>query len=313
MSPTDTVSVYVVTPTRNNLDELTRCLASLQGQTVVPARVYVCSDGSTDGTVEALEQSDREGPAEIRVLTHPENAHRGRPATRNLALAQLDSEYVWYVDSDMVLEPDALERHLELVESQPCLSQGQVVYANARDNAWAGYLDTRAYHRLPDRGVVPFTWFSAANALVRTAHVKAIGGFDARFAGYGGEDFDFAHRLTRHTGEPIINNRRAIATTVEDKSIEAAMSQFEEYGAGNLHLLEALHPEMPRTFELERLESSTLVDRLFRAMLNRRLERVVDVAIRYGPGRMRNQLLNYKVIAAVWRGYGSVPLRSEAG
>jgi glycosyltransferase involved in cell wall biosynthesis len=313
MSTDSAGSATAVLPTRNNLDELIRCVESLEAQTRPPARIVVCVDGSTDGTIEHFAGLHAAEPIATDVLTHPENAHRGRPATRNLALEHVDSEYVWYVDSDMVLEPDALERHLELVESQLCLSQGQVVYANARDNAWAGYLDTRAYHRLPDRSVVPFTWFSAANALVRTDHVKAIGGFDARFAGYGGEDFDFAYRLTRHTGEPIINNRRAIATTVEDKSIAAAMSQFEEYGAGNLHLLEALHPEMPRTFELERSESPALVDRLFRAMLNRRLERVVDAAIHYGPSRMRNQLLNYKVIAAVWRGYRSVPQGSEAG
>lgn len=299
-------TVSVVIPTHNNLSELTECLSSLRAQAYRSEQVLVCVDGSTDGTIEYLHGAGGGGSLKVVALTHPGNAHRGRPATRNLALGHLDSDYVWFVDSDMVLAPDALEQHLMLVERGACISQGQVVYENAGESPWAGYLDTRAYHRSPDEAVIPFTWFSAANAFVRTSHVSAIGGFDERFASYGGEDFDFAYRLAQRTGAPIINNRRAVARTVENKSIEAALAQFEEYGSENLHLLESLHPDMPRTFELQRLDSTAFTDRLFAAVLRQPFERVVDLLVRFGPTRLRNRLLNYKVVAAVWRGYRSV-------
>ena len=132
-------------------------------------------------------------------------------------------------------------------------------------------------------------------------------GFDPRFVGYGGEDFDFAYRLQRLSGEPIINNKKAVATTVELKTVKTALGQFQEYGATNLHLLESLHPDMPRTFELQRLDSRAVTDRLFVALLNPAVEQIADGLIRIGPRPVRNRLLNYKVISAVWRGYRSVP------
>ena len=168
-------TVSVVVPTHDNLDELARCLASLQAQDHAPVRILVCVDGSTDGTLEYFAAMADSSPA-IHALTHPGNAHRGRAATRNLALDLLHDEYVWFVDSDMVLAPDALTRHLSLVEDRAYTSQGLVVYANADEAPWAGYLNTRGRHRRPDGAAIPFTQFSTANALVRTTYVQRLAG-----------------------------------------------------------------------------------------------------------------------------------------
>lgn len=296
--------VDVVIPTRNNLSTLRGCIASLSIQTHRPDRIVVCVDGSTDGTLEYL-LSTADGPTAIQVLTHPSNTHRGRAATRNLALGVLADGYTWFVDSDMVLDRDALVRHLEVVEASPCTSVGAVTYMNAGEAPWAGYLATRGRHRWPDGATLPFTQFTTANALVRSDHIRALGGFDERFVGYGGEDIDFAYRLQQLTGEPFINNRRAVARTVETKSPRDALSRLGGYGATNLHLLEELHPNMPRTFELQRLDSRRLKDRVFVAAVNPRIERLIDRALPVAPRRLRDRLLNYQVIAAVWRGYRS--------
>lgn len=296
-------AVSAVVPTRDNLDELKRCIASLLAQDHALGRIIVCVDGSTDGTLEYLEEAAAPPRVPIHVRTHPGNTHRGRAATRNLAHDLIHGPYVWFVDSDMVLNPDALTRHLEIAEASACVSVGTVVYSNAAEAIWAGYLETRGRHRWPHGAVLPFTQFATANVLVRSEYVRRLGGFDERFEGYGGEDLDFAFRLQRLAGEPFVNNRRAIATTVEAKTIEQAMDQFEQYGAGNLHLLEELHPEIPRTFELQRLQSTRLLDRAFVASINPKVEHLVDALIRVTPRGHRNHLLNYKVVAAVWRGY----------
>ena len=91
-------TVSVVVPTHNNVDELARCLGSLQAQDRAPDRVIVCVDGSTDGTLQYLASLTDSSPLAIHARTHPGNVHRGRAATRNLALDLLKDDYVWFVD-----------------------------------------------------------------------------------------------------------------------------------------------------------------------------------------------------------------------
>ena len=112
--------VTVVIPTRNNVAELRACLASLDRQTTAPDRIVVCIDGSTDGTTEFLESlSD----ARVIAVAHPANAHRGRSATRNLALPLLLDGFVLFLDSDMRLDPGAIGAHVEVAATRaPCPS-----------------------------------------------------------------------------------------------------------------------------------------------------------------------------------------------
>jgi hypothetical protein len=72
-------------------------------------------------------------------------------------------------------------------------------------------------------------------------------------------------------------------------------------------LLEELHPSLPRTFELQHLDSPAISNRLFVLALSPAFERLVDLVLPIAPSGLRNELFNYKVIAAVWRGYRSAP------
>ena len=188
-------------------------------------------DGSTDGTIEHFTERDEAGSAVVHVVTHPGNTHLGRAATRNLALPLIDTDYVWFVDSDMVLAPEALSEHLALVTSRPCASQGHVL--SLRTPVTLRGRGTSTLARTIDVRTGPSSRSPGTrlpNSMVRAEHVQAVGGFDGRFVGYGGEDFDFAYRLERLSGEPLINNARARASTVENKTVEQALRQFEEYG-----------------------------------------------------------------------------------
>lgn len=296
-------SVSVVIPTRNNRDELVGCITSLLRQARPPTRLLVCIDGSMDGTAARLAAMPQTAGVSIHVLEHEGNAHKGRATTRNLALPHIDNGFVWFVDSDMIVAPDALSRHLELVEGGAAASVGAVEYTNADDAMWAGYLNTRGRHRREHGEELPFTQFTTANSLVRADDVLALGGFDERFDGYGGEDLEFAFRLQEHAGGPFINNKQAVASTIETKAMEAALMQFESYGATNIHLMEQLHPTMPRTFELQRMNSRSARDRVFAASMNPVTDRLADAGIRFGTRRLRHHAINYKVIRAVWRGY----------
>lgn len=99
---TPTVGAVVIN--YNGGHRILNCLEALRRQTVPLCRIVVVDNGSGDGTPESI----RERFAEVEVIELGEN--RGLPAARNVGLAAVGSDLVLLADSDIYLEPDALER-----------------------------------------------------------------------------------------------------------------------------------------------------------------------------------------------------------
>lgn len=91
--------VTVVVPVRDRPEELSRLLAALADTTDGLAGVIVVDDGSRDGE-RCREVASAAG---ARVLRH--TASRGPAAARNTGLAAATSDYVAFLDSDVVPEP----------------------------------------------------------------------------------------------------------------------------------------------------------------------------------------------------------------
>lgn len=87
----------VVIPVYNRERELWRCLDSIADQSLLPGRVIIVDDGSTDGTVEAA----RRHPVGADVLR---GDHRGAAAARNVGLENVVSEWTMFFDSDDTME-----------------------------------------------------------------------------------------------------------------------------------------------------------------------------------------------------------------
>ncbi|WP_207260672.1 glycosyltransferase [Desulfovibrio sp. Huiquan2017] len=100
----------------NKAEELDATLASLLDADLAGADVFVLNNGSTDGTAEVLARRerafvDRLGTGRLTVVSLPVNV--GAAAARNW-LFHLDAvrayEFVCYLDDDVALPPDWLER-----------------------------------------------------------------------------------------------------------------------------------------------------------------------------------------------------------
>ncbi|MER6103172.1 glycosyltransferase family 2 protein [Streptomyces sp. NPDC001832] len=109
-------TVSVIIAAYNAMPYLTRCITSVAEQSIGrdALEVIVVNDGSTDGTPQELERLTGVHPGLLRVI-HQENSG-GPSAPRNVGLDQARGQFVFFLDADDYLGPEALERMVALAE-----------------------------------------------------------------------------------------------------------------------------------------------------------------------------------------------------
>ncbi|WBB62957.1 glycosyltransferase family A protein [Streptomyces sp. WMMC500] len=102
--------VSVVIAAYNAMPYLTRCVESVLAQSLPPDAVEVVAvdDGSTDGTGAELDRFARLHPGRVRVV-HQESSG-GPAAPRNAGIELARGRYVFFLDADDYLGPEALAR-----------------------------------------------------------------------------------------------------------------------------------------------------------------------------------------------------------
>ncbi len=103
----------LILPAYNVAPYLERCLRSILDQGMTDYEVILVDDGSRDDTP-CLCDAFAEKYDSIRVI-HKENG--GLSSARNAGLAQAKGKYVWFIDSDDWIEPDALQTLREACET----------------------------------------------------------------------------------------------------------------------------------------------------------------------------------------------------
>lgn len=97
--------ISIVVPVYNVAKELARCFDSIIGQTYAELEIILVDDGSTDGSGKLCDCLAKSDPR-TRVI-HKKNG--GLSSARNAGLGVARGDWLLYVDSDDVIEPDACE------------------------------------------------------------------------------------------------------------------------------------------------------------------------------------------------------------
>ncbi len=106
------MNVSVIIPTHNRSQVLLRCLNALTEQRRdVPGsfEIVVVDDGSTDGTVQAVNRFRENCPVEVRLVQLGSQA--GPAAARNRGLAAARFQIVIFIGDDIIVEPGFLRHH----------------------------------------------------------------------------------------------------------------------------------------------------------------------------------------------------------
>lgn len=163
--------VTVVIPATNAPPTLDRCVAAIAASTLQPD--------------------------EVIVVDAPAGA--GPAAARNAGLERTTSEVVVFVDSDVVVAPDALARILRHFEDDQELVAvfGSYDDAVATGDIVSGFRNL-LHHVIHHRHPGPAQTFWAGLGAVRRPVALAVGGFDAaRYAVPSIEDIELGGRLAR--------------------------------------------------------------------------------------------------------------------
>ena len=185
----------------NNREKLGATLASLEAAGCPPDRILVVDGASTDGTSAWL----RDAYHGIRVRTLEKNA--GPNPGRNVGIRETAQPYVFLMDADVQVHPEAIGRLRSAMGGDRTIGIGSPIVVHAGDPATIQYAGGSLHficeainpwlnRPLAARGTAPADVGVASGngLLLDRGAALAVGLFDERYF-MGKDDGDFTHRM----------------------------------------------------------------------------------------------------------------------
>jgi GT2 family glycosyltransferase len=211
----DVPAVDVVVCTRNNRDVIVETLEALDRQTLRPRNCWLIDGRSTDGTVELVESRF----AWVRTLV--KDSDTGPAHSRNLGLERCSSEYVLFLDSDVILAADWIQLQVAFLEADNSIAMacGKLVDVHQQNRLDAAYCAINRYGvawnglfgEAADGFSTPQRCISCTTAALMTRRnaMDRIGAFDAVMFAFH-EDSDIGWRANV-MGYSVFSNPAAVA------------------------------------------------------------------------------------------------------
>lgn len=163
----------VVIPVYNRAELVKRTLQSVLDQSVLPGRLVLVDNHSTDSSLSVLRQwaEANNGLGGMQVIV-TEEPTPGAAAARNAGLALVEEPWVMHFDSDDTMLPSHISRAVEAIRNRP---QAQIVgwdvveiHADGRRRVLPFYSSDCLFHCVM-HGMMASLRYAARTSLVRTA------------------------------------------------------------------------------------------------------------------------------------------------
>ena len=220
----------IILSSYNNLSALELSIESLKYQTEKDFEIIIADDGSTDGTIEYLEE---EG---IKYFSGPNKGYRlAYIWNRGAELATGDR--LIFGNSDIISHPNRVEEHLKFgrnlvagiypsipmekvsVITKKMISQDfSKIESFAEKDRRIDFINKLKHPHLIHGKKIPPRYMYGGNWSCPSDIFNELGGLDEGFKGWGGEDFDFARRA-QYNGYNVILNVNCIGYHLDHKTV----------------------------------------------------------------------------------------------
>lgn len=143
-------AVSVIIPVFNNQQTLVRALLSVVEDPIV-REVIIVDDGSSDGSLELAFELARNYKI-VKVLQHKDGQNSGACASRNLGLANAQSDWIQFLDADDEILPEKMSGQLKMAKEEIPFVVGNSIhefpngrrhFRKADKNIWKGLIRSK--------------------------------------------------------------------------------------------------------------------------------------------------------------------------
>lgn len=215
-------SFSLITPVKNEAEDIVVFLKSIEDQSVIPEEVIIVDGGSNDGTPSIIRKFAETSKTKIRVI---EIQSGSISQQRNLAIQEASNEIIVMADAGNVLDKNYCKNMVgAMIEYPDAELVGAIFYALHADYAehfiynWDGFGGWQEY--LP----------AGKTMAVRKSIFMSMGGFP-EFLKFTGEDalFDLYYR---NVSSHWVFNKAAFVYWDIPRTWEGCLKKFYSYGEG---------------------------------------------------------------------------------
>lgn len=240
-------TISVIIPAYNAEGTILETIKSVQWQTFSDLEIIVINDGSTDQTLELLQniQDNR-----LKIFSY-ENG--GLSVARNRGITNASGKYIAFLDADDLWTPDKLELQFVTLQQHP---DAGVAYS------WTYFMDEQGKSSIPGvsiffQGDVQANLLvnnfiaSGSNPLIARQAIKSVGDFDPACAGCA--DWDYWLRLAAHWHFVVVPKHQIFYRQSLNSMSSTKVKQMEDNG---LLVIEKTFQSVPT--ELKPLKNRSL-------------------------------------------------------
>ncbi len=197
--------VSIIMPTYNRANFLEEALSSVFSQTYRDFEIIVVDDGSTDDTASVLQPLVEQG-----LIQYIYQKKQGVSAARNRGIMEANGQYIAFLDSDDLFEPEKINSQVKYLQNHPEMGLVHSGFTKFDHIGYdLGYRDTSWFSgQIYPQILLHWTTLMAIDTVLVVKKVlDSVGSFDTSLS--IGEDLDMWRRIARKYPFGFINKSLA--------------------------------------------------------------------------------------------------------